>query len=480
VAPVKAFAAGHRGFISAVLTTVLALLVYLFTLEPDLTWANFGGDGGELITAAVTLGIPHPPGYPTYTLLGKFTSWLPVGTVAYRFNLLSALGTAVAAGFVTAMVVGLLARSSSGGQAGIHKMVAGISSGLSFAFGSLVWGQAVIAEVYGVNLAFVAAFLYLLLSDYNGTKERPWRRILAGALLGLSITMHLTGLLLIPIALALTARRDWPRLLLGLVAGLGPFLMLPILARGNSPVIWGQAERLDGWWWLVSAQLYQPNVFGLPPSEWAARLGEWIGPFLAQFAYLGLVLPVLGFSNHFKEFPRLLTAVVATALLYIVYTFIYNTGDAAVLLLPALLLLSVVLGFGLDYLGKASLVLPFVLLWLNLGQSANGYYVNHIPPIRPAAEALFNEVPPGAILLTSGDPTIAALWYFHHVEGKRPDITVVDGNLFQFDWYRAQLGRDYPFLEHLAEDDIAGFMAINGQFRPICETSLVEPGYLRC
>ena len=68
-------------------TAGLAMLVYLFTIAPDLTWANYGGDGGELITASVTLGIPHPPGYPLYLLAGKIASYLPVGTIAYRYNL---------------------------------------------------------------------------------------------------------------------------------------------------------------------------------------------------------------------------------------------------------------------------------------------------------------------------------------------------------------------------------------------------------
>ena len=80
----------------------LALLIYLLTLAPDLTLSNFGSDGGELITAAVTLGIPHPPGYPTYVLMGKLFSLLPVGTIAWRFNFFSAVAAATAAGFVSA------------------------------------------------------------------------------------------------------------------------------------------------------------------------------------------------------------------------------------------------------------------------------------------------------------------------------------------------------------------------------------------
>jgi hypothetical protein len=93
---------GNNALFAPGLTTLCALLVYVLTLAPDLTWANFGTDGGELITAAVTLGVPHPPGYPTYVLLGKLISLIPMGTVAYRFNLFSAVCVSLARACVAA------------------------------------------------------------------------------------------------------------------------------------------------------------------------------------------------------------------------------------------------------------------------------------------------------------------------------------------------------------------------------------------
>src|SRR5512139_4186294 len=57
------------------------------------------GDSGELVTAAHTLGIPHPSGYPLYVLLGKlWTLLVPVGSIAYRMSLFSAACTAAACG----------------------------------------------------------------------------------------------------------------------------------------------------------------------------------------------------------------------------------------------------------------------------------------------------------------------------------------------------------------------------------------------
>jgi hypothetical protein len=70
------------------------LLVYLLTLARTLTWAHDGADGGDLIVAVLTGGVPHPPGYPTYLLLGSLFARLQVGAPAFRLNLMSAVGAA--------------------------------------------------------------------------------------------------------------------------------------------------------------------------------------------------------------------------------------------------------------------------------------------------------------------------------------------------------------------------------------------------
>lgn len=69
------------------LVFLISFTVYLMTLAPTV----YVGDSGELIAASYTLGIPHPPGYPLFTILGKiFITFIPIGSIAYRVNLLSA------------------------------------------------------------------------------------------------------------------------------------------------------------------------------------------------------------------------------------------------------------------------------------------------------------------------------------------------------------------------------------------------------
>ena len=91
-------------FAAVLVPAAVALVLYLVTLAPTVAT----GDSGELAAVAATLGLAHPPGYPTFTLLGHLFTWLPFGDPAYRVNLLSAVLDMVAVGvaaFGTARLV---------------------------------------------------------------------------------------------------------------------------------------------------------------------------------------------------------------------------------------------------------------------------------------------------------------------------------------------------------------------------------------
>ena len=441
--------------ITATISGSIALGVYLLTLAPDLTWSHWSSDGGELITAAVTLGIPHPPGYPTYVLLGKLISMLPIRPIALTFNLFSALCTATAAALITHHPPLTDYRSPITAH---RSPFPPLAAGLTFAFASLVWSQAIVTEVYGLNLLMLAAFLWALLHS------RPFA--VSGLLLGLSITTHLTSLFMLPLALALTPRGQWWRLSLGVVAGLTPFLLLPALARTDSPVVWGQPTNLSAWWWLVSGRIYQANAFALPLPELITRGQTWGRLLLAQFAFIGLPLILVGFHprlHHLSHTRQQNGLLAATAVLYILYALAYNTDDAAVLLLPAILIGVILLLPALQPLRAWALLLPLALLLLNFHKLNLHQDYN----LRARAESALQHTPDNSIVLTPGNQTIFALWYLHHVEGQRPDVILVDENLFAFAWYRQQLARRYPELHHPAGDDLMGFITENQTSFPV-------------
>jgi hypothetical protein len=354
-----------------------------------------------------------------------------------------------------------------------------LAAGLSFAFAPLVWSQAVITEVYGLNLLFLAAFLWALIGkrpDVNSL-ERP--SLLTGLLLGLSITTHLTSLLMLPLAVWLTPRKHWLRLAAGIAAGLTPFLLLPWLAQGNSPIIWGQPTTLTGWWWLVSGRIYHANLFALTnSSDWINHAVEWAGLLANQFTWAGLPLIALAFYRPYHGDLRLRSGVLVTAVFYILYALNYNTNDTVVLLLPALLLLSLLLMSGLQRLGRLAFLLPAALLMLNY-QSVD---LSGDHAVRTAASTLLRDTPEDAILLTPGDQTIFTLWYFQHAEGQRNDLILIDANLMAFDWYRAHLAKLYPDIRGLDKDDLPGLQQLNQDKRPFCAATLTSdtPQPLNC
>ena len=171
--------------------------VYLLTIAPGLTWANDGSDGGDLITAAATGGIAHPTGYPLYLLLARLFQLLPVGSLAFRTNLMSAIMTALAAVLVYIIVTRSWITSGA-----IQAWPAGLAAGYAFGLAPLIWSQAVITEVYALQSCLVLVILYLYIQPVQTSipaqkRQDRWR----GLWLGLAMGNHLTTLLLIPVAL---------------------------------------------------------------------------------------------------------------------------------------------------------------------------------------------------------------------------------------------------------------------------------------
>src|SRR5437868_3014165 len=88
-------------FLSAAIVFAVAFVLYLFTLAPTVTLV----DSGELILAAKTSGVAHPPGFPLYVLLAHLFSLLPFGSIAVRVHLASSLFAALASAAMTLLLI---------------------------------------------------------------------------------------------------------------------------------------------------------------------------------------------------------------------------------------------------------------------------------------------------------------------------------------------------------------------------------------
>src|SRR5436190_2081450 len=136
------------------LTTLLVFIGYFLTLAPNVTLE----DSGELATGSFYAGVPHPPGYPVWTIYTwLFTRLVPVSNIAYRVALASAVAGALASGLIGLLV----SRGSSLILEGIVELknierrwenwlclVSGYVAGMLLGFNGFMWSQAVIVEVY--------------------------------------------------------------------------------------------------------------------------------------------------------------------------------------------------------------------------------------------------------------------------------------------------------------------------------------------
>ncbi len=179
------------------LTTLLVFIGYFLTLAPNVTLE----DSGELATGSFYAGVPHPPGYPVWTIYTwLFTRLVPVSNIAYRVALASAVAGALASGLIGLLV----SRGSSLILEGITDLknierrwenwlcvVSGYVAGMLLGFNGFMWSQAVIVEVYPFSvLSFVGVLCCLLRWMYAPQQRRYlyW----AMFLFGICITNHQT------------------------------------------------------------------------------------------------------------------------------------------------------------------------------------------------------------------------------------------------------------------------------------------------
>src|SRR5215211_146839 len=176
---------------------VAALALYVRTLAPSLLW----GDSAEFQTLSYTLGMTHPSGYMTQIMFGKLFTYIPVGNIAYRVNLMSAFFGALAVA-ETYLIIRLL----GGGR------IAGLSAAILLTLTEGFWWRALLAESYAPAAGMLATIWLLVLLWRN---TRKWSYLfLAGLAGGLSLGIHSTVVMtgasvLVFMLLTPPKRADW-------------------------------------------------------------------------------------------------------------------------------------------------------------------------------------------------------------------------------------------------------------------------------
>src|SRR5215216_5148079 len=472
-------------------------ILYIGTLAP--TVLPYGApdtlDSPMLQTEVTVLGVGHPTGYPTYMMLTHLFTYPPIGDPAYRVNLASAV-YGVAAVFAV-----YLAGLRLGGRA-----VAAAAGALAFGLSGAFWSQAVIAEVYTLEALLVALVILFVLLWRD---RRDGRYLLLCAfLVGLSLTHHLTSVLLVPAAWAfvfLTDRRVFSRTglmlkSLGLfLLGLLPLLYLPVRALMHAPL--NEADPSTLWRFLLL-------VTGGSFLAESAEKGRHCSPSSLALANPSTKLQLLG-DHLFGQFPLFLIIVGALAVVYLLFTDRATTvllgtlffgclvqaavylqlgiEDFYVFLIPAFLAFGLCISAGLGVLlrgveslaisstarGILLVALSALILFIPLSGVRESYAAHDRSADyggRRVIEAVASDVQKGATVLHHRSP----LWYMVLVEGRRRDLTLIDP--FCTSWDRHT---DVVWPEEISAAEAARrtgpvYLLANGRARL---TSFREAGY---
>ena len=439
----------------------LAFLLYLLTAARDIVV----GDTPELITAAVTLGVPHPPGYPLFTMLGHLFSLLPFGPVPFRVNLLAVTCDAltVAVIFFTAL---RLSRS---------RPAAAIAA-LTLAVIPAFWTWSLVAEVFPLNNLLASVLIYLLVT-WHQEPHRPGVLIAAFFVAGLALTNHHTIVLLAPaFCFVLWQRRavlrTRPQLFAICIAafctGLLPYLYVPWASAHHPAWNWGNVSSLRDLIALIARKSYggrrlvgTATYMGGSPFARIIALCAFFGPVAGMLILLGAVqayrrqrwyfwfslIAFLCVGPLFAWITNLNLATAPSALFVLQRFFLLPQVVVAPLIAFGVLLIAEVIASSVPA-RPVPLVAGALLIVLVVSVITTYRRVDqsHNRIARSFGEDVFTTVEPHTILLTTGDGFAIPLMYLSIAERKRPDVALIFLPLLPADWYLRQLRERYPDL----------------------------------
>jgi hypothetical protein len=455
----------------------VAFVAFLRTLMPGVAF----GDWGEMQTVPYVLGVAHPTGYPTYVLLAAVAELIPIGSVAFRANVLSAGLVATALATVTAIAIRLDVRP-----------IVAVAVGLALGAVGTVWAAATVAEVNPLHLALIALLLHRALVWEK--RLRPLDLAIGGLLVGLALGNHLLTLFVAPFVVLFVlwvgrkaiAERPWLLLVAAAAAILGAsvYFYIPIAASLNPPLPYNHPTSAESIWFLVSGEQFRGQFDFLGSTG----PGKFVAALPALWALLvdrgTAVLPLLGavglalLVGRRPAFGWCLVAILAFGL----YVWANYLRLEHYLLVPWLIL-ALGAGVAVEWLiGLAETRISGSRAAEPARGADVGIVLSGLAVIAavvlgitnlPAADrsddrsgedyvtAVFEALPENAAILSEWDGS-TPLWHGQHVRGLRPDVLIVDDTNIVYEGWGTREARiatlicDRPvFMLRLRDSDLA-------------------------
>lgn len=438
----------------ALVLVLVGLILYVVTLAPTVLWID---DAWLQMNAALGRLQGSAGSHPLWVWISHQFTKIPIGDIAGRVNLVSAVFGAITLGLLY-----LILR-----EAGVERGSSFLAS-LALMVSHTFWSYSVRAEVYTLTLALMAALVWVGLRWYNS--GRQVYLVLAGFAFGLGLTAHLIVVLYVPAVFWLVWRKRRCLsirgvLYAGIAALVGAAPLLYLLAR-DAVTMGLNAQELIRWAaFSYEGYDFSSAFFDFSLHLFPSDLFQWLAFLGMQFVGLAGVCGTIGTINVWRTAKR--DVALCFLFLYLgvmLFAFAYRVGDRYVFYLPSYLPFTIWIGFGLQWtrewlcrVGATStkqrwfLALAVVLV---VGCPVAAYRVapelvasgitfrdsRHVPGPRGKyfflwppktgyddprvfAEGSLEAAPPDAVLLT--DPILAnTLHFLQEVEGIRTDVTV--------------------------------------------------------
>ena len=293
--------------------------MYLSVVCPTLFW----GDGGFLVSGSYLLGIPHPPGHPLFVLLGKASTLIPLGNIAFRLNVLALIFCLLSFYLLVSVIeitLELVAKTWSLDTSFSKNNFPQIVS-FCFALSGIAIFQAGSTETYSLNLFLSLALIFLAVKcekDYiaKGNAEFLRHFLLGGFIAGLSLGNHslLIAFLAIPytayFSIRIFEKSQFRKILFFfffIVLGLSIYIYLPLRASETGDLNFGP-QNWYNFYEVATGKAYRSHIFSLGELINKTKLSDWyfatsatLDIFIRNLNYFWVIFLIIGVPYCIKR-----------------------------------------------------------------------------------------------------------------------------------------------------------------------------------
>lgn len=438
-----------------------AFAFYLIFLAPTLSTP----DSPELVAAAFTLGAAHSPGYVLYLLVGKLFSFLPLGSLAWRLNLMSAVFASLTIGLVSLTICRLweLAQGQSlspHAEQGSWPMIS--VAALILAVSPTFWIFALRTEVYPANAFLLLLGILSFLSWRIPVRSLSLVSFLSGLLLAFHTAnlIYLAAFAFLGVALLLRGRKVKPCWLVSasffFLLGFSGVLYLLIRSASQPPVSFGAIAGAKDFYQTLSGKIYLEDLpyFSIP---WTERLYNMRYAFSYINNEFGLAPALLGLNGLWFLGRRAPLFAFFLLLLMVAHVAFWGSSDLGAssqsffpshMFMNAYVLYTLLIGMGclglLHWLEgrvpfrdfRLRISIPLLVLLFPAYSFFKGYWDSRSPEednrnsqayqfYEQGDKELSSLESPSIFLCSNANDGLFFFWYFTTVEGRWPGVKAV-------------------------------------------------------